>query len=319
MHRLLGLVLAALVLVSGTVGAMEVAWKINVPNGEVVTAATFSPHGNRLVLGTSLGRMAIFDVTGNNAKKWLGTPLLDVKSNSQNVITALAFDGAQKILAIGTSDGTVKITDNTGAVLKVFSFKTLVRQIVFSSDNSRAMVLCDSSAVSIIDMNSYAVTVFAYKHYHPRAVAFGVSNNEIVEGLFNAEGEIIKGNIDRNKAILKLNAHPFGVDALTVNAANNLLVSFGQDSFIKVWSLDSLQLLGQINTTDWIWSLLLTSDANTIIAQCMDGSLKLFDVIGCVQTDAVFHGSNLNAMALKPDGKFIAAAYANGDVCIYSF
>ena len=210
-------------------------------------------------------------------------------------------------------------TDNTGAVLKEFNFNSVIRQIIFSDDNSRAMVLCDSNAVSIIDINSYNISVFSYKYAHPRVVDFGATSNEIVEGFVSARGDIIKGNIDRNKAIVKLYAHDFGVDALTVNAANNLLVSFGQDALIKIWSLDSLQLMGQINVTDTFNSLILTADASTLIGKCMDGSIKIFDVVGCIQTDAIFPGSELNAIALKPDGKFVAAAYANGDICVYAF
>ncbi|MFA6076091.1 MAG: hypothetical protein WCV63_08890 [Negativicutes bacterium] len=319
MRRVTWLVLALMLFSVAGASAMESVWKINLPNGEVVTATTFSPHGNRLVIGTSLGRMAIFETGDSNAKNWLRKPLLDVKRLTQDQITALAFDSAQKILAIGSRDGKLRFTDNTGALLKEFTFKSMVKQIVFSNDNTRALVLCDSSDVTIIDMNSYNTTVFAYKYFHPRVVAFGASSNEIIEGLPNAQGEIIKGNIDRNKAVSKIYAQQFGVDALTVNAANNLLVSSGRDSFIKIWNLDSLQPNGQINVTDNICALILTGDANTIIAQCLDGSIKLFDVIGCIQTDAMFHGSGLNVMALKPDGKFIAAAYANGDVCIYSF
>ena len=270
-------------------------------------------------MGTSLGRLAIFDVSGANARNWNVKPILDVKGVEKTLITALAFDGAQKILAIGSLDGNVKFTDNTGAVLKEFNFNSVIRQIIFSADCSRAMILCDSNAVSIIDLSLYTVSVFSYKYAHPRVVAFGTSSNEIVEGFVSARGEIIKGNIDRNRAISKLYAHDFGVDALTVNAANNLLASFGQDGLIKFWSLDSLQLIGEVNVTDTFDSLIFTTDASTLIGKCLDGSIKIYDVIGCIQTDSTYPGSELNAVALKPDGKFIAAACANGDVCIYSF
>lgn len=319
MRKLIGLVLAIIFISTTSAWAMTGTWKITVPSGEVVTAMTYSPHGNRLVLGTSSGQMAIFDATGCDSRNWNGKPLFDAKGIAKTRITALAFDNAQKILAIGSGDGTVKFTNNTGALLKEFVFKGAVKQILFSEDNKRAMVLCDSNSVSVIDMDSYKVTVFAYKYFHPSAVAFGTSSNEIVEGLFNAQGEIIKGNIDSDKAVLKLYAHAFGVNSLVANAENNILISSGQDSLIKIWSLDSLQSLGQIYTVDNISNLKLTGDGKTLVAQCQDGAVKLFDTVGCIQTDAVFYGSELKATALKPDGRFIAAAYANGDVCIYSF
>ena len=313
------LVLVTMLACAGSASAMTLLWKITAPNGDSVGALGFSPHGNRLVAGTATGRMSIFDITSEDAKTWSVKPVFDGKGSTSAPVESVAFDPMQQLLAIGSRDGYVRFSDRSGTLLHEYSFGVPVRQIVFSTDGSRAMVLCASSTVKIVDTKTYDLRDYSYKYYRPIAIAFGASDNEIVEGMFNAKGELVKGNIDNNKATLKTYAHQFGVTAMAVCAANNSIVSAGQDGFIKLWALDSLQSTGQIAVQDIIDCLALTSDGNTIVGQCHDGSIKIWDAIDCIQTDVIYYKSTIQAMALCPNRRLIAAAYNNGDVCVYSY
>lgn len=98
------------------------------------------------------------------------------------------------------------------------------------------------------------------------------------------------------------------------------LVTSGDDSTMRVWDLETYELLADHATTmGGFWSLSFLADATSVVAGDLSGNLSVVDVMTGAATMA-FESTKLRQArsAVSPDGQFVAAGAEGSSVRIWS-
>lgn len=113
-------------------------------------------------------------------------------------------------------------------------------------------------------------------------------------------------------------------NAICMNVDSTLAFSGHFDSNLRIWDLKNGSLVTELNGihTDQITSVSINSDSTSVLTSSRDNSLKLIDigtheVIQTFKHDEYRNGANWAKSCLSPDGSFVAAGSADGQVFIW--
>lgn len=108
----------------------------------------------------------------------------------------------------------------------------------------------------------------------------------------------------------RIAAHSGPVYALAISPDGLTLVSGSQDNTIKIWAIETGDLLHTL--TDHrgpVRSLAITPDGQTLISGAADATIKIWDLeTGELQNTLTDHSRLVRGLAIAPDGKTLASA-----------
>ncbi|KAI1280713.1 Kinesin-like protein KIF21A [Halotydeus destructor] len=140
----------------------------------------------------------------------------------------------------------------------------------------------------------------------------GVDNNIVITGskdhyikIFEVQEGI--GGIQNPKATLSP-PHYDGIEALKIH--NDFLFSASRDACIKKWDLSNQTLVQSLNQAhkDWIQSLSIIPQSNTLISGCRTGFLKLWSTDTCqLVGDIKAHSASINCVETNSSLIFTAS------------
>jgi autophagy-related protein 16 len=113
-------------------------------------------------------------------------------------------------------------------------------------------------------------------------------------------------------------------NAICMNVDSTLAFSGHFDSNLRIWELKNGTLVTELSGihTDQITSVSINQDSTAILTSSRDNSLKLIDittheVIQSYKHDEYRNGANWAKACLSPDGSYVAAGSADGQVFIW--
>ena len=152
-----------------------------------------------------------------------------------------------------------------------------------------------------------------------KSVAFNFDGEWLAYG--TDYGEIIIWDIKNKEELTKFKEHEISVNTLAFSPDNQYLVSSGEDSKVKVWLTDDWSLQ-RAHDIEYVNSLIFTPDSSMLFVGTqgrvvtMDsrgwGILNLYDRADFGEGTVYFStATSINAIALSPNGKFLAVGLEN--------
>jgi WD40 repeat protein len=274
-------------------------------HSNLVTSASFSPDGTRILTG-SLDR---------TAKMWdarTGSPQIELKAHL-NGATSVAFspDGARVATGGGESNkrGEVKVWDaRTGALLLELKGHTgAVYGVAFSPDGTRILTGSLDRTAKVWDARSGAPLLDLKGHTRGvSSVAFSPDGTQIASGggWSNEPGEAMVWDARTGALLFDLKGHTRGVWSVAFSPDGTRIVTGSSDQTAKVWDASSgrhvVELKGH---TGMVWSAAFSPDATRIVTGAYDQTAKVWDArTGTTILDLLGHGALVMSVAFSPDG-----------------
>ncbi|MEL7038147.1 MAG: WD40 repeat domain-containing protein [Cyanobacteria bacterium J06592_8] len=129
-----------------------------------------------------------------------------------------------------------------------------------------------------------------------------------------------KQNPQNWSAVLTLTGHSDVVNVIAVSPDGQFIVSGGWDNNIKIWSVETGQLLRTcIGHSNSITALTITPDAQQIVSGSVDSTVKVWSVqTGQLLYTLSDHSYSVSAIAVSPDFQFIVSGSWDNTIKIWS-
>ncbi len=150
-----------------------------------------------------------------------------------------------------------------------------------------------------------------------RCLSFTPDGTKLVSGSFDKTIKLWQ--LDTGNVIHTLVDHPKGVFALAVSPDGKLLASGSWDELIKLWDLEAGTLLHNLTEHHAsVRSLAISADSQTLVSGSFDQTIKLWHLPDGAVTKTIAATEPIAAIALSPNGKFLASTGDDGRIEIWS-
>ncbi|KAF7723110.1 translation initiation factor eIF3 subunit [Apophysomyces ossiformis] len=248
----------------------------------------------------------------------------------------------------GSADNTAKLWEvRTGRCLKTWEFKTAVKRVEFSEDDT--MVLCVTEermgfvgTITVLPVNldingpqSDTPIVTIRNEGGPKAVVagWGYLNNYIISG--HMDGSICQWDWKANKKLNSIKAHSDLITDIQFSPDRTYFITSGKDKIAQIFDADTLERKKQYTTDTPLNSASLTpkyqefvilgggQDAmNVTTTSARAGKFEsrfyhkiLEEEVGRVRG----HFGPINTIAVHPDGKSYSSGGEDGYVRVHHF
>lgn len=272
----------------------------------------------------------VFGITKNHEMKlWSldsGQPLVTFGADEQPPFStdvlgaALSLDGKMLATSFNNKEkekvGLIRLWDaTTGRLIKTLSGHTeLVYNLMFSPDGKRLVSGGLDKKIYLWDVATgqpYELPPQA-SSYSYRAV-FSNGGHLVAAALSN--GTVMLADVASRNVLRVLEGHAQVVKALAFSADDRMLASGGDDNQLRLWDVNSGQLIKVIGQSDSMNRLIFSVDGKRLISGGKDGTVKLWDV---ASGQEIFtyrgHPGDVTSLTISGDGKSLITTGNDGSV-----
>jgi len=307
-----------------TLSLLEIFNNIDVP--ETARALAFSPDGE--VLAGTGGDANDFTIHLWYAESGEEIGALE---GHRDIVWNLAFSPDGSMLASVSGDGTANIWDwRAGILLQTLQFPNQVGTVNFSPNGETIAVggLDDpqylTAAIWIYSTSAWKPLLKIPDYVNITAMAYSPNGRWLVGG--GASRNVQVWRTSDGTSLFTLNhPHPSLDVAISVDntVAATATCSFAVDDdcaegAVWLWDLNSGKLIQHLRGfPDTVENVIFSADGSLLIAASRDGMVRIYDTATfAVVFEADPPGGN-GALALSPDGRFLATGGSNGEVRLW--
>jgi WD40 repeat protein len=256
----------------------------------------FSPDGHRLAIGGDAGMLLVLDCRSLKVEK--------VKTDTGDGVTALAFSPLGRVLAagFGFTSGNIRLWDinSLQACGRLTNHTMWVTALAFSSDGRRLVSVGEDWTLRVWSMPG-SVEVRCLQ----------TSQNTIGTLALLGDGKtLVTGDKAGTVCLWDLSAAGKG------QGHTNLPISYAIELEPKV-AVESYEIGNLDPKVVCRFGLAYAPDARSFVTTDRDGFLALYDARSLQVLEPLpALGSNNWAVALSPDGRWLAAGHASGRITI---
>jgi len=306
-----------------TIGALSIF--VSFGQGETLRTLAFSPDGS--ALASAAGNNEDFAVrlweTGS------GLPLRVLQGHT-SIVWSVAFSPDGQFLASASSDGTAKVWDwRTGSLLKSLDFPNEVVSVVFSPDsqtmavggvdgwpNATVWTWSVASWQPLMELSEFwNIPALAYSPDGQWLVGGGTSRNVRVWSTGDSEPLF---TLHHSGQVSSVAISPDGTTAaagLCEASAANAECTRGA---VWLWDLRTGTLIEKLSDfSDGVEDVAFSVDGSWFIGGSRDGMLRAYRTSGVEPILVVRSPGGIGALALSPDGRFLATGSARGEIHLW--
>jgi WD40 repeat protein len=274
--------------------------------GQIVFAA-FEPHGERLLVASSNGRLGLYDRSGR--------PI--AKLPRQHQLTTAAWSPDGRFFATGGFDGSVSLWRPKRPFLaRRMSTPAPITALSF---DPTTLLVASGTHVRLVDLASGRTKTIAFPHavvasvLDPTGQVFAVATRLGK----STTASILSARTGRVLAQL----HDSGIRSFAFSPDGRLLASGSFDYTARIWDARTGKLRHVLHHTGYVLAERFSRDGRSLVTSSQDGAAYLWDVATGDRQLLLVGGPGavgaVNAAAFSPDGSEIATASANRLGTIY--
>jgi WD40 repeat protein len=312
----------------GMVSMLEIFDTFQQTPGEVTRGISFTPDGSILASAggnTSDYAIYLWDVVNNQS---LGT--LD---GHTGIVWDVAFSPNGQYLASVSSDAMLKVWDwRNKTVVFTQNYPGQVISVAFSPDGQSLAVggvdgvrnQIAHAAVWTYSVGSWQPLVKFPEYINVTALAYSPGGGTLVGGGSSRNVQVWQAS-DGTPVFTFSHAHQVtkasvSPDGSTVATATCIIVMNEDctEGGVWLWNLPSGKLLQKLGGfPSMVETVAFTTDGSNLIAGSRDGTLRFYPTTNYTSPIQYQSPGGINAMAVSPDGGYLATGNDNGEVFVW--
>lgn len=277
-----------------------------IENESVVTSISFSPKGNRLIVGTSAGEVRILDIMSGRqvgqAIRQKG-PIAAVALSSDEQFALVAADGA----------GTLWSTQSGGAIGTPVKMDGDLLSAHFDAHGHVAMVV-STKAVQMLRVPTGTPLGLAIRQNGLAAVSLAADGKSVLTAsperscLWSLAPPIEPLTIRHERSWLAV-----------TNRANDLMVTAGRDNRAQLWNLALKQPVGSpLVHPSTVMAAAFSPDGTLLVTTCADGAVRFWETDSGKLQGSVFDlPQSVVTVAISPRGELLLTGFSTGQTQLW--
>jgi WD40 repeat protein len=268
----------------------------------------------------------------------------------QKVVRTLSFSPDGQVLASGSDDGTLKLWQRTGKLIKTMKLSGSINSVQFSPNGQFIATATRDGSVQLWKPNGTLIRTIVQREeaiwsvsISPDSKRVAVAGQNGVLGIWNLaeqytyiqsahhqnifavsfspDGKTLAAsdnsgstsfwNLDGTLIKTLAHTHWGTLNAIAFSPDGNLVATAGVDTTVKLWSREGKLINELTGYKDSVLSVHFSPDGQFIVTGSLDGTLKLWTVTGSLLQSFTLN-KQIYGVAFSPDGQTLASSNEEG-------